>query len=563
MFRVRASRKENSDGIHYWELRGQDQMTKTTAAAAELQMEEEIREASERCKRVIERVARLPASTNITDSCRRTLLKLANSELNFLSRSSASLATSPNPPLSVNIGHLEAVVYILEQPFVTGVSRVCKRVSLLPIGIKNGNHEDETDCGSSLSSSVHVDIVCTLNKRPVWIVVSDRNPMYVYWHGYRKGKGLKLRIEQVIAAARSTEMMRPLSIILFFPRGVGDSVRQNLEDEFGASKFDFQLSGFDSHFSEEVVDGGWINVVTRSYREASVFEIKLDNDAVGVPRSGSGISAPTVSDHQDGSLKLNSDDLFCSIVSGMRTWPPEIRGKDLSAPGVLQGIDELLNFGTTALVAIVSGISNGCAEKLLAAPEFQLQQQFKGNTEFVIGQVKALFPSVYLIFVYLDFQHTGVLVVGASCMNERKAGEVGMKISTRYLSSMSCQVMSEVENPLLAELVPVVSGKRGIVCSSVLSEFKELVSMFGGANEKLRTHKLLERLLVAPDSPSGRMLSLPTTRKLDLKSKIVFGTGDSWRAPTLTANMGFVRAVSQTGMSLFTIPHRPRALIGD
>ncbi|CAL1369137.1 unnamed protein product [Linum trigynum] len=483
---------------------------KTTAAAAELQMEEEIREASERCKRVIERVARLPASTNITDSCRRTLLKLANSELNFLSRSSASLATSPNPPLSVNIGHIEAVVYILEQPFVTGVSRVCKRVSLLPIGIRNGNHEDETDCGSSISSSVHVDIVCTLNKRPVWIVVSDRNPMYVYWHGYRKGKGLKLRIEQVIAAARSTEMMRPLSIILFFPRGVGDSVRQKLQDEFGASKFEFQLSGFYSHFSEEVVEGGWINVLTGSYREASIFEIKLDTDAVGVPRSGSGLSAYTVSDNQDRSLKLNTDDTFCSIVSGMRTWPPETRAKDLSDPEVLQGIDELLNFGTTALVAIVSGISNGCAEKLLAAPECELQQQFKGNTEFVIGQV-----------------------------------------------------MSEIENPLLAELVPVVSGKRGIVCSSVLAQFKELVSMFGGTNEKLRADKLLERLLVIPDSPSGRMMSLPTTRKLDLKSKIVFGTGDSWRAPTLTANMGFVRAVSQTGMSLFTIPHRPRALIGD
>ncbi|CAI9265776.1 unnamed protein product [Lactuca saligna] len=56
------------------------------------------------------------------------------------------------------------------------------------------------------------------------------------------------------------------------------------------------------------------------------------------------------------------------------------------------------------------------------------------------------------------------------------------------------------------------------------------------------------------------MMSLPTTRKLALKNKIVFGTGDYWHSPTLTANMGFVRAVSQTGMSLFTFEHRPRAL---
>lgn len=59
------------------------------------------------------------------------------------------------------------------------------------------------------------------------------------------------------------------------------------------------------------------------------------------------------------------------------------------------------------------------------------------------------------------------------------------------------------------------------------------------------------------------MMSLPTTRKLALKNKVVFGTGDYWCVPTLTANMAFVRAVSQAGMSLFTMEHRPRALTGD
>lgn len=62
---------------------------------------------------------------------------------------------------------------------------------------------------------------------------------------------------------------------------------------------------------------------------------------------------------------------------------------------------------------------------------------------------------------------------------------------------------------------------------------------------------------------SKRMTCLPTTRKLALKNKVVFGTGDYCNAPTLTANMSFVRAVSQTGMSLFTFEHRPRALTGD
>lgn len=68
---------------------------------------------------------------------------------------------------------------------------------------------------------------------------------------------------------------------------------------------------------------------------------------------------------------------------------------------------------------------------------------------------------------------------------------------------------------------------------------------------------------VVPDTPSERMMGLPSTRKLALKNKVVFGTGDHWHAPTLTANMAFVRAVSQTGMSLSTVERRPRALTGD
>ncbi|XP_020263601.1 UPF0415 protein C7orf25 homolog [Asparagus officinalis] len=123
--------------------------------------------------------------------------------------------------------------------------------------------------------------------------------------------------------------------------------------------------------------------------------------------------------------------------------------------------------------------------------------------------------------------------------------------------------MSELENPILVELRGVIAGKKGIICESVCSEFKELVLMCGGPNEKLRADLLIKHLLVVPDNPSERVAVLPTTRKIASKNKIVFGTGDYWHAPTLTANMGFVRAISQTGMSLYTIEHRPRALTGD
>uniref|UniRef100_A0A7N0VAA8 DUF1308 domain-containing protein n=1 Tax=Kalanchoe fedtschenkoi TaxID=63787 RepID=A0A7N0VAA8_KALFE len=125
------------------------------------------------------------------------------------------------------------------------------------------------------------------------------------------------------------------------------------------------------------------------------------------------------------------------------------------------------------------------------------------------------------------------------------------------------QIRSEIQSPLLLDLIGTLSGKRGIICHTVFMEFKELVLMCGGKMERLRADKLLSHLMIGPDHPSERVLGLPTTRKLALKNKIIFGTSDYWRSPTLTANMAFFRAVSQTGMSLHALEHRPRALIGD
>lgn len=54
--------------------------------------------------------------------------------------------------------------------------------------------------------------------------------------------------------------------------------------------------------------------------------------------------------------------------------------------------------------------------------------------------------------------------------------------------------MSEIQNPIHVEFGRVLYGKQGIICESVLSEFKELVQMCGGPNEKLRADKLINYL---------------------------------------------------------------------
>ena len=56
------------------------------------------------------------------------------------------------------------------------------------------------------------------------------------------------------------------------------------------------------------------------------------------------------------------------------------------------------------------------------------------------------------------------------------------------------QVNSEIRNPIHKELSASTSGKGGIICESVHSEFQELVSMCGGPNEKIRANYILKHL---------------------------------------------------------------------
>ncbi|KAL5854776.1 hypothetical protein ACOSQ4_004578 [Xanthoceras sorbifolium] len=304
---------------------------------------ERVKIAKKRCKGVIERIGRLPPSTNITDSCKQSLLKLAFSELNFLSR----CFSSSNPiqlPLSTNIGHLEAVLHILQQSFVTGISRVANPFELV-------------------------------------------SNLFIH-----KSKGLRLRIEQVLEAARSSLTLKPFSVVLFFPNGLNNFVCDRLRHEFGATEF----SLFEFHFCEEIEDG-WMNVLPRSFGEACVLEIKLDCCGNGVL---------SVKDSVLDAVK-HSDKPQLKPTNQVSSARNQVESAE---PDSLLTADDLINFDTTALIALVSGISNGCADKLLASPELKLRQRFKGNVQFVIAQA-----------------------------------------------------MSEIQNPILEEFSGVIAGKRGII----------------------------------------------------------------------------------------------------
>ncbi|XP_015067808.1 UPF0415 protein C7orf25 homolog [Solanum pennellii] len=454
-----------------------------------------VEDGKRRCKVLKNRIETL--ATTQQSSWKTTLFRLINSELSFLNRVSLSSSLK----LSTNIGYLEAVVHILQNPIVTAVSRVCKPISV------------------SSKLSVYIDVICSFNGNPVWFIVSDRNPRYISWEDsgeIRICKGLRSKIvELMFAASESSVTVRPSSIILFFSNGLQSCILDKLRGEFGATDLGFGFCDFDCEFYDELEDEDWVSVLGRSFERACILEIKVGSFSSSSAISDSstdvklqGKDGETLTDlsgslgkmhSHDASNDVNLGDSFCALVSALRSWS----GFDVEEA-------ELVNFDTTALVAIVSGISNGSIDRILATPESELRSRFKVNYEFMIGQVN-----------------------------------------------------SELKKPIHMELMPSILQKRGIVCESVCAEFQELVSMCGGPNEKSRAEHFLNHLRVVPDCPSERLTSLPTTRKLALKNKVAFGTGDYWHAPTITANMAFARAVSQTGMSLLTIEHRPRALVGD
>ncbi|KAG6404270.1 hypothetical protein SASPL_136516 [Salvia splendens] len=325
-------------------------------------------DAKRRCDSLIDQLQHIPRN-KLSPSSKTTLCRLINSELTFLHRISAAAASDLNsPPLSLNIGHLEAVVHVLRQPSVTGVSRVCKPIEF------------------SKSSSVYVDVVCSLNGNPVWFIVSGRKPRCISWNGgsSEKDKGLRRKIQLVVDAARHSPAL------------------------------DVKLEPLCYHELE--LEEEWTDVVLgRLFPDALLRALCFDPG-----------------------LSLRS------LVAGMKCWCCSLDDEVELQVGSMNhswrdAEAKLVNFDTTAMVAIASGISNGRTEKLLATPERQLRDRFKGNYDFVITQVD-----------------------------------------------------SGNQNPIHRELPGLISGKRGIICASVWLEFQELITMCGGPNEKLRAEFFLK-----------------------------------------------------------------------
>ncbi|XP_052247815.1 UPF0415 protein C7orf25 homolog [Dreissena polymorpha] len=122
------------------------------------------------------------------------------------------------------------------------------------------------------------------------------------------------------------------------------------------------------------------------------------------------------------------------------------------------------------------------------------------------------------------------------------------------------QAEDEGDNPVLPSLKAFLEGKQMFSCKTAVDSFKHILDTLGGPGERLRAETLLPTISVVPDDPSFRTISMPITGKIKHRSKIIFGTGDSLRAVTVTANSGFVRAANHQGVMLSVFLHASRAL---
>lgn len=161
-------------------------------------------------------------------------------------------------------------------------------------------------------------------------------------------------------------------------------------------------------------------------------------------------------------------------------------------------------------------------------------------------------------------------------LQAEECGRVNLDITTliTYVSSLShghCrftfrepvlteQAAQERHLPVLPQLDAFMEGKELFACHAAVSDFQLILDTLGGPGEKERAQQLLERVHLVDDQPSARTQRLTPSAKINQRSLMIFGTGDSLRAVTMTANSRFVRAAANQGVRYSVFIHQPRAL---
>lgn len=197
--------------------------------------------------------------------------------------------------------------------------------------------------------------------------------------------------------------------------------------------------------------------------------------------------------------------------------------------------------------------------------EAEEPEEEEDEEEEAAGQVTQVDPGIVLAHVAFPMQ-----------VHVEECQRVNLDITTliTYVSSLShgrChltfrepvlteQAAQERRKKVLPQLDAFMEGKQLFACHAAVHDFQVILDTLGGPGEKERAQKLLARLHLVDDQPSERTLRLTPSAKVNRRSMLIFGTGDSLKAVTMTANSRFVRAAANQGVHFTVFIHQPRAL---
>lgn len=131
----------------------------------------------------------------------------------------------------------------------------------------------------------------------------------------------------------------------------------------------------------------------------------------------------------------------------------------------------------------------------------------------------------------------------------------------RFQSSMlNEQAEFERKSPVLPGILRIMEGKKLIMCRTAFNAVNDILRTVAGPEEKTRAELLFKNVEIVEDRLSKRAEALKMSDKINERSKVIFGSGDYYKAVTLTANRHFVNAAAYQGLQFAVILHHSRAL---
>ena len=188
--------------------------------------------------------------------------------------------------------------------------------------------------------------------------------------------------------------------------------------------------------------------------------------------------------------------------------------------------------------------------------EDESESESESDSDFDSEDGEESFDEITIDNTKVNLDITAMIAYVSALTNGRNWFQFSEKI-------LSAQAEWERQNPVKPFLDSIFKDKDLICCASAMRDFDTILNTLGGPGEKERACEMRKRITVVPDCDSPRTLNLGVSGKIKDRSRSIFGTGDSMRILTVTANTGFIRAAQGQGVSFAVITHESRALTED